>query len=113
MALWTIILRKMAKNKWLQVNLWFGLTVCVALFSSMPLYSHAIMQRTLIKELQQVQAERAVYPGYVRIGTTNSAERGDEAAKKAIANADRFAQTIPARTELAEQSSYRMRATRR
>ena len=77
MALWTMILRKMANNKWLQLNLWFGLTVCVALFSSMPLYSDAILQRTLLKELQLVQSKNAVYPGYIRVSSTVSSSKMD------------------------------------
>ncbi|PQP90039.1 hypothetical protein, partial [Paenibacillus sp. AR247] len=77
LALWTMILRKMANNKWLQLNLWIGLTVCVALFSSMPLYSQAILQRTLLKELQSVQTGNGVYPGFLRISTTVSASSMD------------------------------------
>ena len=67
MALWTMIFRKMAKNRWLQLNLWFGLTICVALFSSMPLYSHAILQRTLLKELQQLRIDQNIYPGLLHV----------------------------------------------
>ncbi|WP_274652148.1 ABC transporter permease [Paenibacillus humicola] len=113
MALWTMIFRKMAKNKWLELNLWFGLTVCVALFSSMPLYSHAILQRTLLKELQRVQTENAEYPGFVRISTTNSSSKMDRKTIEAISRADRFAQTIPQRMGLTALSSYRMRATQK
>ncbi|MBD2867055.1 ABC transporter permease [Paenibacillus arenilitoris] len=111
MALWTMILRKMANNKWLQLNLWFGLTLCVALFSSMPLYSEAILQRTLTKELQQIQHEEGVYPGYMRIATTVSTSKMDEKSIKSIARADRFARAIPDRTGLDALSFYQQRFT--
>lgn len=113
MALWTMILRKMANNKWLQMNLWIGLTVCVALFSSMPLYSEAILQQTLQKELQSVQLQEGVYPGYIRIGTTVSSSTVDEKTVEAIRRADRFVQTIPGRAGLEALSAYQQRFTQR
>ncbi|WP_028610037.1 ABC transporter permease [Paenibacillus harenae] len=113
MALWTMILRKMANNKWLQLNLWFGLTVCVALFSSMPLYSEAILQRTLLKELQLLQSQSAVYPGFVRASTTVSSSTMDPETAEAIARADRFVQTIPDRTGLEALSFYQQRFTQK
>ncbi|MFC5529482.1 ABC transporter permease [Cohnella yongneupensis] len=111
MALWTMILRKMANNKWLQLNLWFGLTVCVALFSSMPLYSDAIMQRTLIKELQQMQTESAVYPGFIRVSTSNSSSMMDKKTVETIERADQFARSIPGRMGLDALSFYQQRFT--
>ncbi len=111
MALWTMILRKMASNKWLQLNLWFGLTICVALFSSMPLYSEAILQRTLQKELQRLQSESFVYPGYVRAATTISSSKSTEDTAEAIAKADRYMEGLPARAGLEQMSAYRQRAT--
>lgn len=106
-----MILRKMAKNKWLQLNLWFGLTLCVALFSSMPLYSQAVLQRTLLKELQSVQNRESVYPGFVRISTTVSAQTMDEKTKRRIGQADNFVKLIPERMGLDALSFYRQRFT--
>lgn len=113
MALWTMILRKMAKNKWLQLNLWLGLTVCVALFSSMPLYSKAILERTLLKELQSVQAQQQVYPGYVRIDTTISSEKMTDKTTAAIQKADRYVKTIPSKMGLDGLSFYQQRFTQK
>ncbi|KAF9129480.1 hypothetical protein BGX30_013933, partial [Mortierella sp. GBA39] len=101
----------MANNKWLQLNLWIGLTVCVALFSSMPLYSQAILQRTLQKELQSVQTGNGVYPGFLRISTTVSASSMDAKTKEAIGSADRFVKTIPERMGLEALSFYQQRFT--
>ncbi|WP_438434803.1 FtsX-like permease family protein [Gorillibacterium sp. sgz500922] len=113
MALWTMILRKMANNKWLQLNLWAGLAVCVALFSSMPLYSQAILQRTLIREVQQTQLQNGIYPGFVRVSTTNASEVMDKKTAEAIAKADRYVEALPVRTGLDKLSFYRQRTTQR
>lgn len=111
MALWTMILRKMASTKWLQLNLWLGLTICVALFSSMPLYSEAILQRTLTKELQEIQHQSGAYPGLVRISTSVSSSEMDEKTIETISRADQFVETIPARSGLEAMSFYQQRAT--
>lgn len=111
MALWTMILRKMAKNRWLQLNLWLGLTICVALFSSMPLYSHAILQRTLFKELQLLQQDKQIYPGYVRVATSISGERTVEETQKLILRADNYMNQLPERFGLSSQSYILTRGT--
>ncbi|UVI31919.1 ABC transporter permease [Paenibacillus spongiae] len=111
MALWTMILRKMAKNRWLQLNLWLGLTICVALFSSMPLYSHAILQRTLFKELQLLQQDKQIYPGYIRVATSVSGERPVEETQKLILRADNYMNQLPERFGLSSQSYIVTRGT--
>jgi len=63
MALGIMILRKILKNKWLELGLLFGLVFTVALVSSMPIYTQAILQRMLDKELQNLQLTQNVYPG--------------------------------------------------
>jgi putative ABC transport system permease protein len=111
MALWTMIFRKMAKNRWLQLNLWFGLTICVALFSSMPLYSHAILQRTLFKELQQLQIDQNIYPGLLRVSTSISGGRTFDKLRSQVAKADTYMKNAPGRLGLDVQSYLLMRAT--
>lgn len=63
MALLIMILRKMIKNKWLELSLLFGLVLSVALTSSMPIYTDAILHRLLIKELENLQIHSGQYPG--------------------------------------------------
>ncbi|AZN40252.1 ABC transporter permease [Paenibacillus albus] len=111
MAIWTMIFRKMAKNRWLQLNLWFGLTICVALFSSMPLYSHAILQRTLFKQLQQLQKDQGIYPGSLRASTSISGTRSFDEIRSLIAKADRYMINAPARFGLDAQSYVITRGT--
>jgi len=63
MALLLMILRKMVKNKGLLFGLFVGVVFTVAMVSSMPIYTEAILDRTLVKELQQVQKVSGEYPG--------------------------------------------------
>lgn len=63
MALFVMIIRKMVQNKWLVTSLFIGLVLSVALVSSMPIYSEAILSRMLVKDLETMQAKRNVYPG--------------------------------------------------
>jgi len=66
-----MIVRKMRKNGWLQLNLLIGLLICAALFSSMPMYTDAIMQQTMQKQLQGLQqATVPYYPGWFRVSNT-------------------------------------------
>lgn len=67
MAIVTMILRKMYKNKWLQLNLLLGLIVVVALVASMPMYTEAILQRMLIKDLEQQQARSGQHPAHISL----------------------------------------------
>jgi len=113
MALLMFIFRKMARNRWLELNLLFGLTACVALFSSMPMYAGAILQRTLQKELQLLAHVEAVYPGFIRISTTVARSGKDEDLPERIARADRFVRSIPERTGLRALSFYQQRFTER
>ncbi|WP_127532510.1 ABC transporter permease [Paenibacillus kobensis] len=71
MAIVTMIVRKMRKNGWLQFNLLIGLLICAALFSSMPMYTDAIMQQTMQKQLQGLQQQKvSYYPGWLSVSTT-------------------------------------------
>ncbi|REE82716.1 putative ABC transport system permease protein [Paenibacillus taihuensis] len=111
MAIWTMIFRKMAKNRWLQLNLWFGLTICVALFSSMPLYSHAILQRTLFKQLQQLQKDQGIYPGTLRASTSISGVHTFDEIHSLVQKADRYMKNAPTRFGLDSQSYVISRGT--
>ncbi|NIK80227.1 putative ABC transport system permease protein [Paenibacillus castaneae] len=63
MALFVMIMRKMVQNKWLVASLFMGLLISVALVSSMPIYSEAVLSRMLVKDLETMQAKNNVYPG--------------------------------------------------
>lgn len=58
-------LRKMFKNRWLTASLLIGYLMAVAIVASMPIYSHAILDRMLQKDLQSIQTVSNIYPGWV------------------------------------------------
>jgi len=63
MALLIMIFRKVMKNKWLELSLLTGLIVSVALAASIPIYTEAILQKMLIRDLEQNQQDTGWYPG--------------------------------------------------
>jgi putative ABC transport system permease protein len=74
-----MILRKMIKNKWLQLSLLLGLVLSVALMSSMPIYTSAILQRLLLKDMENMQKENGEYPGiYWASGTVPGETPADQ-----------------------------------
>jgi putative ABC transport system permease protein len=62
-ALLAMIIRKMIKNKWLELSLLLGLMLSVAMVSTIPIYTDAILQRMLIKDLENRQIKTNQYSG--------------------------------------------------
>ena len=84
MALIIMLLRKMAKNRWLVGSLLTGMMLSAALASTMPIYKEAILQRMLIKELEQFHVKQAAYPGtFAASATVYGQERQDELIRAA------------------------------
>ncbi len=82
--MWTLVFRKIINNKWMMLCLLFGFVVVVAMVSAVPMYSDAILQRMLAKDLESFQRSRAVYTGlYTVEGTYNSFSREDNSKEKA------------------------------
>jgi putative ABC transport system permease protein len=88
-----MIFRKMLKNKWLELSLLFGLILSVALASSMPIYTEAILQRMLVKELEQYQQTTGTYPLMHRTGLYFLGETAKENGEQAL-RADEFMRSI-------------------
>lgn len=65
MALLVMIMRKMIQNRWLVGSLFAGIAISVALVSSMPIYSRAVLGRMLVKDLERQQSDSNQYPGSV------------------------------------------------
>ena len=80
MALLVMIFRKMIKNKWLELSLLAGLVLSVALVSSMPIYTESILQKMLVKDLENNQLESGKYPG----GFAASAYMNDDTKEEQI-----------------------------
>ncbi|MFD0681695.1 MULTISPECIES: ABC transporter permease [unclassified Paenibacillus] len=90
MAILVMIIRKMVKNKWLEFSLLLGLIISVGLVSSMPIYTNAILQRLLIKDLEQLQDAKQQYPGIFWNSIYITGELTAEQAKQAIQDADQY-----------------------
>ncbi|MBD2868522.1 ABC transporter permease [Paenibacillus arenilitoris] len=113
MALLIMILRKMIKNKWLELSLLFGLVLTVALASSMPIYTNAILQRMLSQELQNLQSDTGQYPGTYWLSADNPAAEGGKAPPDEgfFATDDYLSQKASGRFGLPVQQFVRERAT--
>lgn len=109
MALLLMILRKMAKNRWLELSLLLGLIISVALASSMPIYTHAILQRMLIKDLEVQQTNTQKYPGLVNNQAYFAqSKEGD----KRLAQTDALMTDMSKRFDLPIQFTTIIRATK-
>ncbi|MEX2415161.1 MAG: FtsX-like permease family protein [Paenibacillaceae bacterium] len=90
MALLVMIFRKMVKNKWLELSLLMGLVLIVAMVSSMPIYTDAILQRMLIKDLEQKQTTSNIYSGgYTASVTFSDVMRGVVTPTERLARLDK------------------------
>lgn len=63
MDLFKIVIRKMLKNKWLIGCMLIGLVVSVALIGSIPMYTQAVLQKSLIKDMENYQLKNQSFPG--------------------------------------------------
>ncbi|MCI3919548.1 ABC transporter permease [Paenibacillus sp. TRM 82003] len=70
MSIVTMLLRKMAKNRWLVASLLAGMCLCTALTSSMPIYKDAALERMLVKELEQSYQRTLMYPGTLFVSSS-------------------------------------------
>lgn len=111
MALFIMILRKMVNNKWLELSLLFGLIISVALASSMPIYTNAILQRLLLQELQQLQNESKQYPGIYWSSAIFSPEETQKSVK--IDETDEFLRKSSQQFGIPRQYYVRERSTQR
>ena len=53
----------MLGNIWMVSCLAFGCVLTVALVASIPIYTHGILQRLLVKDLERLQLESGIFPG--------------------------------------------------
>ncbi|TNJ68132.1 ABC transporter permease [Paenibacillus hemerocallicola] len=110
MAILVMIFRKMLKNKWLELSLLFGLVLSVALVSSMPIYTEAILQRMLVKELENYQVTSGSYPLTYRTGLFLTGETPKENGDSAR-NVDQFMQSMGSRFDLPIRAYVKERGT--
>ncbi len=61
------VLRKMQSKKWMVLALMIGNILLVSITSSNPMYTSAVLQRTLMESMQEYLAEENAYPGLAMI----------------------------------------------
>lgn len=112
-----MIIRKMMNNKWLSASLLLGMTISVALVSTMPIYSEAILSRMLVKELQTIQQERGYYPG-AYFARVSFAEETPEQRESLLKDMDAYMQgtgahgfTLPVLETVIQRSTRSIQAT--
>ena len=47
-----MVVRKMLNNRWMVLCLLIGITIAVAMVSTVPMYTDGVLQRMLIKDLE-------------------------------------------------------------
>ncbi|OUM95898.1 MAG: hypothetical protein A9Z00_05870 [Thermobacillus sp. ZCTH02-B1] len=67
MSVLIMLLRKMARNRWLVGSLLVGMLCCIALTSSMPLYKNAVLRYMLIQDLERSYEYTGNHPGVISI----------------------------------------------
>ncbi len=61
--MFTLLLRKMANNKWMVLCLFLGFLLAAGMMSTVPVYMNASLRRILVKDMQSYQTETGLYPG--------------------------------------------------
>lgn len=92
MALFVMIIRKMAQNKWLVASMFFGMLMTSALVSTMPIYSEGILSRMLVKDLEASQTKSGVYPG-THWSLVNFFNQSDDKRRQTVARLDNYMDT--------------------
>lgn len=61
------VLRKVRAKKWMMLSLLIGNVLLMAIACVNPMYSRAILQRTMQEDLRAVQTQSGKYPGAVTV----------------------------------------------
>ncbi len=83
--MFNLVIRKLGKMKWLAACLIIGCSLAVAIFSSVPMYRDAVLQRMLTKDLEQTYTENKLYPGMVKLESsvyTGDVSKGSNSFEK-------------------------------
>ena len=64
-----LVIQKLMSNSWKVLSLLLGSILVVGMICSIPIYSNAILQRMLTKDLEQSQERSGRYPGYIAVSS--------------------------------------------
>ena len=71
------VLRKIAKKKWMMLALLIGNALLVSITISNPMYTKAVLQRMLTRELSDFMVARNAYPGLISVRSGTNAARAN------------------------------------
>ena len=91
------VLHKLVSKKWLALCLLIGNILMVAVASSNPLYTDAVLQRALSKHLSSALLEDNLHPAEIRFSRNNSYNKG---TREEFAQELEYVRTLPATMEL-------------
>jgi len=74
--LFTLLIRKMMKTKWMVLCLFIGFLMAAGMMSAVPIYMDASLQRMLIKDMEAYQLASGDYPGIYSVTKAISADMG-------------------------------------
>ncbi len=74
--MFTLLIRKMMKTKWMVLCLFIGFLMAAGMMSAVPIYMDASLQRMLIKDMEAYQLSSGDYPGIYSVTKTISADMG-------------------------------------
>ena len=70
------VLRKMRAKKWMMLCLLIGNVLLVAISCVNPMYTRAVLQKTLLSDMKAILTEKNVYPGGVTITASLLKQKG-------------------------------------
>ena len=92
----TYLLGRVLNNKWLFTCLLIGAIIACAVSSSIPLYTNAILQRVLTKDLENYQVTKSVHPGLCDYSYTFFADKASNTETFQLINGMLRDELIPA-----------------
>lgn len=75
--MFTLLIRKMVKTKWMVLCLFIGFLMAAGMMSAVPIYMDASLQRMLIKDMEEYQLGTGDYPGIYSVEKAISANMGN------------------------------------
>ena len=67
------IFRKILSKKWMFISLLTGNLLMIAIAAAIPMYSDAVLQRTMMQDLGKYQEQKNRYPGTILVQSINNA----------------------------------------
>ena len=68
------VVRKMLSKKWMILSLLIGNILLISIAAGNPMYTHAVFQRTLTKNLENELSRKNVYPGLISLNLKNNTD---------------------------------------